>query len=70
MGWPVRVRIGDGDDGRGCVCVVAVDEGVGCVDVDSVVVGEVDSIDRWGGCFLLSLAFDELFFPGNSVSFI
>ena len=70
MGWPVRVRVGDGDDGRGCVVVVAVDVGVGFIEGDLVVIGEVDGIDRWGGCCLVTLAFDEWFFPGNSVSFI
>ena len=70
MGWPVCIRVDDGDDGRGCVDVVAVDMGVGCIDVDLVVIGEVDGVDRLGGCCLLSLAFDKWFFPGNLISFI
>ena len=46
MGWPVCVRVGAGDDGRGCVGVIAVDVDVSCVDVDVVLIGEDDNIDR------------------------
>lgn len=70
MGWPVCVRFGDGDDGRGCFGVVAVYVGVGCIDVDLVVIGDVDGIDRWNGYCFVSLVFDKWFFPGNVVPFI